>query len=144
MAETLPPQLIAPCGMNCGICGAYRAFITNTPRVRYKITHCPGCRPRNKQCAFLIKRCTKLLNKEVQFCFECDEFPCEALQRLDGNYRKRFEMSMIENLKEIKNSGMDIFLQNQEKKYQCPGCEALISIHSKKCYACDEIRGWDD
>ncbi|OYT12638.1 MAG: hypothetical protein B6I19_09330 [Bacteroidetes bacterium 4572_114] len=99
-------------------------------QVRYKITHCVGCRPRNKQCAFLIKRCTKLMNKEVQFCFECDEFPCGALQRLDGNYRKRFDMGMVENLNEIKNSGIEIFLQNQQEKYQCPGCGSLMSVHN--------------
>jgi len=144
MAESISPELIAPCGMNCGICGAYRAYINNTPKVPYKISHCPGCRPRNKQCAFIIKRCSKLMKKELEFCYQCEELPCHSLERLDKNYRKRFNMSMIENLIQIREKGMDEFLKNQQEKYDCDSCDQLMSVHSKKCYSCDEIHGWYD
>jgi len=144
MTKSMSPELIAPCGMNCGICGGYRAYTNNTPKVPYKISHCPGCRPRNKQCAFIIKRCSKLMNKELDFCHECDDFPCDSLQRLDKNYRKRFNMSMIENLIYIRDNGMEEFLKIQQEKYACNTCEQLVSVHSGKCYSCDEINGWYD
>ncbi len=47
-------------------------------------------------------------------------------------------MSMIENLMEIKEKGIDEFIKNQYKKYKCPKCNNLISIHNKKCFVCDK------
>jgi ribosomal protein S27AE len=49
---------------------------------------------------------------------------------------------MIENLNEIKNSGIDKFLKNQREKYRCPKCGGVICIHNKKCYECEKIENW--
>jgi len=76
----LNKELIAPCGMNCGICSAYLAYKNNISRK--VVSNCMGCRARNKQCAFLKKKCRddlKLLKGEIEFCFECGYFPCENL-----------------------------------------------------------------
>jgi hypothetical protein len=138
-------QLIAPCGMNCAICSAYLAYKNNLPKARGKILHCKGCRPRNKQCAFLKKRCKddlKLLKGEIDFCFECNSFPCDGLERLDNRYKREYGMSMIENLIEIKNKGIQQFIKNQYKKYKCPRCDGLVSIHNKKCFSCEKIESW--
>ncbi len=145
MKKTQPdfaPELIAPCGMNCGICSGYLAFSRNLPRRRGKITHCAGCRPRNKQCAFLKGRCQKLTDNQISFCFECDDFPCYSLRRIDERYRRNYYMSMIDNLNEIKQSGINAFLQNQREKYKCPRCGGVICIHNRKCYDCDTIDNW--
>ena len=48
--------------------------------------------------------------------------PCENLDRLDRRYRKRYDMSMVENLKEIRDKGINEFLKTQEEKYKCPKC----------------------
>lgn len=139
----LNKELIAPCGMNCGICSSYLAHKNSIPRK--KISNCIGCRARDKQCAFLKKKCRddlKLLKGDIEFCFECNYLPCENLGKLDKSYREKFGMSMIDNLNEIKERGIDIFIKNQEIKYKCPKCNNLISIHSKKCFACDKITNW--
>jgi rubrerythrin len=65
--------------------------------------------------------------------------PCENLDRLDRRYRKRYNMSMVENLKDLKEKGMKKFLRVQEKKYGCPECGDVISVHDGKCYACGHI-----
>jgi len=49
-------------------------------------------------------------------------------------------MSMVENLKDIKNEGIQKFIRNQNKKYKCPKCGSLISVHNKKCYSCDKVK----
>lgn len=49
----LSQELIAPCGMNCGICSSYLAYKNNMYGKGF--TNCTGCRARNKQCAFLKK-----------------------------------------------------------------------------------------
>jgi len=98
-------NLIAPCGMNCAICSAFLAYKNNIPKKARSITYCKGCRPRNKQCAFLKKKCKddlKLLKGEIDFCFECNFYPCEQLIRIDEKYKREYKMSMIENLELIK------------------------------------------
>ena len=145
MMELIDSQLIAPCGMNCAICSGYLAFKNDLPRVRGKISYCKGCRPRNKQCAFLKKQCKdnlKLLKGKVNFCFKCNCFPCDRLKHLDERYQHNFGMSMIENLREIKDKGVHEFIKNQYKKYKCPKCNNLISIYNKKCFVCDKVKSW--
>lgn len=137
-------NLVAPCGMNCRICSAYLAYSRNIPRKRGKIIHCIGCRPRNKQCAFLKGYCAELSEGRIRFCFECKDFPCHRLQRLDDRYRKKFEMSMIENLNEIRNRGITQFLANQRKKYKCPKCGGVICVHNRKCFDCERIESWKE
>lgn len=139
------PELIAPCGMNCAICSGYLGFKNQVPRKRGLITHCIGCRPRNKQCAFLKRKCKdnlKLLKGEVEYCFKCNCYPCERLKHLDERYRRDFGMSMIGNLSEIKQEGLDIFIERQYRKYKCRICNELISIHNKKCFICEKINSW--
>ncbi|MDZ7837612.1 MAG: hypothetical protein U5N58_06480 [Actinomycetota bacterium] len=68
------------------------------------------------------KKCVddlKLLKGEVEYCFECDCFPCESLAKLDKKYREGYAMSQIENLIEIKSKGIDSFIVSQEEKYTC-------------------------
>ena len=132
-------ELIAPCGMNCGICKRYLAFSRGIPEERGKVIHCSGCLPQNKIC--LIKRsCKKLLKNEIKFCFECENIPCSNLARLDKRYRGRYSVSMIENLKDLKEKGMKKFLETQEEKHKCPKCGDVISVHDSKCYTCGHKR----
>ena len=131
-------DLIAPCGMNCGICKAYLAFSRGLPAKRGSVTHCSGCRIRNKNC-YIKRGCKRLLKNETQFCFDCEQMPCENLDRLDRRYRMRYSMSMVDNLKEIKNTGLSVFLENQKKKYECSSCGDVFSVHDGKCYSCGKV-----
>ena len=139
----LNKELIAPCGMNCGVCSNYLGYKNN---IHGKgLPNCIGCRPRDKQCAFLKKKCKdslKLLKGEIEFCFECSYYPCENLTGLDNRYREKYGMSMIDNLNEIKNRGINYFIENQGKKYKCQKCGNLISIHNNKCFICDKVISW--
>ena len=134
--DKLTPELVAPCGMNCGICKSYLAYSRGVPKKRGEVSHCSGCLARNKNCAFIKKRCEKLRKNQIRFCFECPDMPCKNLAHLDEHYRARYGMSMIENQKEIKEKGMDEFLKNQAEKYRCPSCGDVVSVHDARCYAC--------
>lgn len=128
----LKPGLIAPCGMNCAICLAYL-------RPRKK---CPGCREDNpdkaKSCqSCIIRNCPVIMNNQSHFCNDCDEMPCRRLKQLDTRYRTKYGMSMIANLKEIKERGMDAFLSHQAEKYTCNTCGGLICVHRSRCLTCE-------
>lgn len=142
--EVFDKQLIAPCGMNCAICSRYLAYKNKLPVVKGKIYHCSGCRPEDRKCV-VQKNCTdnrKLLKREIDFCFKCNNFPCERLLKLDRRYRKNYNMSMVENLMNIKTDGLAKFVKKQSRKYKCPNCDGLISVHNGKCFACDYIKSW--
>ena len=129
-------ELIAPCGMNCRICLGYFGYTTSGKKRKMR---CVGCKPRHKSCAFLKKYCKKLSKEEIEYCFECSDFPCVHLDKIDKGYRERYNMSMIENLKYIRDKGMDDFLIQQEKKYRCSECGGVICVHNGICYSCKSL-----
>ena len=126
-------SLIAPCGMNCGICMAY---------LREK-NKCPGCRGADTNKAVTVVRC-KIINcevfqkRKVKFCFGCDNFPCNNLKHLDKRYRTKYNMSMIENLGNIKKNGIRKFVRNEKMRWSCSECGGTICVHKGYCYSCGE------
>ena len=135
--KNLSAELIAPCGMNCALCSSYLALTNKLKSKSVKMPYCTGCRARNKQCAFIKKSCIRLLKAEVDFCFECSDFPCVRLKTLDVRYKSRYRMSMIDNSRFIKEHGMQKFLEEQEKTWKCPTWNGLISCHNGLCFNCD-------
>jgi len=131
-------SLLAPCGMNCAVCSAYLAKTHYAKDAGLRFPYCAGCRPRNKVCAFLKKRCPRLLHNTVRFCFECPTFPCEHLAKLDSRYRSRYHMSMIENLQAIQRQGVARFLAGEEEKWRCPQCRGTICCHNGLCFSCQQ------
>lgn len=129
-------ELIAPCGMNCGVCSAYLSLKYELKSQGVKIGYCAGCRPRGKQCAFLKKRCSKLMNGQVEYCHECEDFPCDYLKPLDKRYRSLYRMSMIDNGNLIKDKGIAALLVSEEKKWKCPECGGVICCHNGICFSC--------
>lgn len=130
-------ESIAPCGMNCAICTNFLAEKHDICSKGRKLSYCSGCRTRNRQCGHIKKKCKPLLKGEYRFCFECPDFPCPVLEKLDERYARRFHMSEIENLRFIKERGMEEFLKNEMEKWRCPRCGGLRSCHNGLCYGCD-------
>ena len=131
MNKPFKKDLIAPCGMNCGICMAY---------LREK-NKCPGCRMIGidtsvSRARCRIKKCEELLKNKLDFCYECSEFPCERIKHLDKRYRTKYDMSEIENLEFIRDNGIDKFLEKETKRWKCPKCGGVIDVHHKECSSC--------
>ena len=128
--------MIAPCGMNCGICighlrekrtcsGCFKKDDENKPK------HCRSC---------IIVNCEFLEKTAWGFCFECEKYPCARLKRLDKRYRENYGMSMIENLEGIKNIGLEKFLQKEEKRWTCKNCGSGLCVHRDFCLNCKAKR----
>jgi hypothetical protein len=131
-------DLLSPCGIFCGICGGYLAYKNSVPKRRGIITHCEGCRPRDKQCSFLKKRCEKLLNHTVDFCYECSDFPCINLSHIDKKYQRDFGFSNIETLKKIKEKGSIQVMAEIKEKFRCHDCGQDTCVHNRICYVCQK------
>jgi len=136
------PLLVAPCGMDCAVCSSQLAFANGVPRRRGAIAHCAGCRIRGKRCAFLKGHCRRLALGRVEYCFECPEYPCDRLGRLDGRYARTYGMSLIGNLEAIRADGIEAFIARQRSRFGCPRCGGLRSVHNGKCFACQRITAW--
>ena len=130
-------KLIAPCGMNCGLCVSYLAMKYDLNKRGFKRVYCKGCLPRGKNCLHMGDRCDLLGEGLVRFCYECEKFPCSRLKDLDKRYCARYHMSMIENLKFIKEHGIESFLEKEEEKWRCPECGEVICCHNGLCLNCD-------
>jgi len=117
--------------MNCSLCLGYQ---------REKNT-CPGCNGPNenipKYCVTCrIKNCEHLSQTASDFCFSCDKFPCKRLKQLDARYRKKYGMSMLQNLKTIEAEGMRNLVKMQTTKWTCKKCGSLLCVHREKCLIC--------
>jgi len=124
-------SLIAPCGMNCGICMAYLREKNRCLGCRVVETSKPVTRVRCK-----IKNCNIFQKDGAKFCFECRDFPCDRLKHLDKRYRTKYDMSMIENLGNIRKYGIRKFVKNENVRWTCSQCGGTICVHKKYCIDC--------
>ena len=67
-----------------------------------------------------------------EYCFACDEFPCDSIKRLDKRYRERYGMSVIENLKTIKEKGLTFLLESEKRKWV--NFDGVLCVHDNKRY----------
>lgn len=129
--STIKSSLIAPCGMNCGLCYAY---------LREK-NKCLGCREIdvNKPISVTkcsIKNCDELNNKNLKFCNKCKKLPCQRIKHLDKRYRTKYYMSMIENLEYISIHGIREFVKKEKVRWTCSKCGGIICVHRGACNDC--------
>jgi hypothetical protein len=124
MKNPITQNLIAPCGMNCGICRAH---------LRPK-NPCHGCnyaeanKPKTRvNCRLRI--CGK---RKGKFCGHCQEFPCDRLKHLDCRYRTKYGMSEIENLEFIRKNGIRKFVAMERKRWI--SAKGVLCVHDKKHY----------
>lgn len=131
MPNKMDNSMVAICGMNCTVC--YQHLVTKK---------CNGCKHNDetlpehcRKCK--IKDCAK--NKNLKYCFECDEYPCKWIKNLDKSYKKRYNTSLIENGLFIKENGIEEFLKKEKEKWTCSNCKGIISLHDKSCSECQKF-----
>ena len=129
--DSLNQELIAPCGMNCGLCIAHlrqrnrcAGCALDDP---HKAKHCTAC---------YIKNCAEMRGLERKYCYECAKFPCLRLRKLDLRYRTKYGMSMIANLEAIRALGMQGFVAEEKKRWRCARCGRVVCVHRAECIYC--------
>ncbi len=127
--------LIAPCGINCGVCLAYLR----------KKNKCPGCLSvdcnKPQYCLKCrIKHCDKFNDSTFSYCFDCPKFPCTRLKRLNKRYIEKYSLSLIGNLNDIQKHGFDQFINNENEKWKCRQCGEVLCVHRSFCLHCKKER----
>jgi hypothetical protein len=115
-------KLTSPCGIDCFNCEIYESNVTAELQQAIgqrmqrdpKEVKCQGCRVSG--CFILPKGCKAracAAAKGVEFCFECDQFPCRMLQPcLDGaeKYPQNFKLY---NLCRIQRVGLETWARDE-------------------------------
>lgn len=129
MPPVIGTEFFAPCGMNCMVC--YKHCYVNKP--------CAGCLPGDdgkpehcRKCK--IKDCVR--DKNLTYCFECVFFPCQLIKNLEKSYNQRYSASLVQNSLFVRENGLVAFMEQQLKRYTCPSCGGVISLHDRECSEC--------
>ncbi len=125
-------QLTAPCGRDCFNCPLYCAkndeSLKNYFAEKYNMEKdkvgCDGCKNIEGKCHFLQKlgfseqckiyKCIN--NKNLDFCYECKDFPCDLLQPLADRADIFPHNLKVYNLCLIKKMGVDNWAKNKAKE----------------------------
>jgi len=114
-------NLVAPCGIDCATCELYMCQ-ENKKLYDYLISKgfssdkipCPGCREVAGHCPVLGAECATYLcarNKGVDFCYECNEFPCSKLNPAVDRAEILPHNMKVFNLATIQNLGLEEFVK---------------------------------
>ncbi len=141
-------ELLAPCGLYCGVCSIYIAHRDNNLKFKkalfpiYKAfakniedISCTGCLsegivfPVCRSCP--IKRCCQ--DKGILGCYQCDDFPCKFIENFPIAVGKKVILRAIPTWREL---GTEKWVDQEEKRYHCPECGNNLFRGAKRCNRC--------
>jgi hypothetical protein len=137
-------ELTAPCGLDCFNCKVYSKNITPATQSRLSrmlsidedSVPCKGCREQRgrrlnfPECATF--NCAS--QKGVEFCFECDQFPCDKMQPIADGLRWYPHNLKLYNLCRIKMVGVENWIENEA------AANRFRYLHSKLVEGMGEIQ----
>ncbi|MBD3255368.1 MAG: DUF3795 domain-containing protein [Candidatus Lokiarchaeota archaeon] len=141
-------ELLAPCGLYCGVCSIYIAHRDNNLKFKnalmkvYKLfvkgvddIACTGCLsegivfPVCKACP--IKDCVR--QKGIEGCHQCSDFPCKFIENFPLEVGKKVILRAIPMWREL---GSEKWVELEEERYHCPNCNNPLFRGAKRCNKC--------
>ena len=139
-------DLVSACGLYCGACGIYLATQENDSEklLQYAVvlnqtieeTLCDGCAAKrkslhcSKMCIFIV--C--ILKKGVNFCTDCNEFPCQAL--IDFKSKTPHRIEIIDSQNRMREIGIENWLIEMKDYFSCQQCKTVNSAYHLACRVC--------
>ncbi|MBI4831072.1 MAG: DUF3795 domain-containing protein [Candidatus Lindowbacteria bacterium] len=136
--------MAAPCGLYCGVCGFYRAYKTDNQKLKEKLGSFYGIEPKDIVCegclsdvvfgfcrACAVRACA--LEKNIEGCFECAEFPCVHIENYPFDVAKKYIMSGTKRRREF---GTEKWIAWETAHYTCKECGAVAFREAKRCPEC--------
>ena len=143
-------DLLAPCGLYCGVCAIHIADRDNNLKFKEKLVDvykpftksiedikCSGCLSENQENIFgycqtcPIRDC--VISNGFNGCYQCDDFPCKIIERFPFPVGKKVILRAIPRWKEI---GTEKWVEEEEKRYHCPECDNFLFRGAKRCNKC--------
>jgi len=137
-------KLAAVCGLFCSACRVYLADQLSEENkkklaeqfgISAEQFKCDGCRSDNvfiycKTCEFT--KCAK--EKGIEFCGECNEYPCSPLVEFQKQFPHRLEL--WNSHQKIKQDGWESWFNEMSEFYACPECDTINTAYMLKCENC--------
>ncbi len=140
-------DLLAPCGLYCGVCGILIADRENNEKLKEKLALAYGVTPEQITCqgcmsddqfvycqACNIRDC--ITTRKYTGCHQCDEFPCDLINDFPVPVGKKVMLRAIPTRKEL---GDEKWAEAEEKRYTCPHCGNSLFRGARKCRSCNEL-----
>jgi len=139
-------ELVAPCGVYCGICPVYIADkeqnaglkkkIAATFNVKLQDVTCGGCRSGrvflgDEDCT--VKPCAAV--RGIEGCFRCNEFPCSHIKERPEIVRR----VILRSVPVLREYEVERFIEREAEHYRCPHCGARLFMGARKCPSCGRV-----
>ena len=131
------------CGLYCGACKVITSLkedrlpeLAEKARMKLEDLECYGCKSSNnaifcEPCK--IMKCAR--QKGVEFCYECDDFPCSILLDFRNDEHPHHSV-ILKNLKDLSETSLEEWLQLQEARWRCPSCKTRFAWYDSVCEKC--------
>jgi hypothetical protein len=149
-------DLMAPCGLYCGVCGIYIAtrdrnqkfkeVMGNLYGTKAEDTECLGCMQADPPLRLYgycrscnIRRCVK--SRGFYSCHQCGEWPCEQIENFFFATGRRVMKSTIPVWREKvamhgDDEGSVEWARSVCERYHCPHCGEPLFRGAQRCRAC--------
>lgn len=156
--DPINPNLIAPCGLYCGVCGIYIAHRDNNQKFKEILVKlfrgefpgkgrlpgsenlsaedmkCRGCLSEDRfmhcqKCE--IRACTR--ERGYTGCHQCGEFPCQYIDNFPMTIGKKVILRAIPHWREV---GTEKWVRDEEARYTCPECGNKVFRGAERCNRC--------
>ncbi len=141
-------ELLAPCGLYCGVCSIYIADRDNNTKFKGVLKNlytgivesaeeirCTGCRSEG----ILFKYCQDcqirdcIIEKNYESCHQCDEWPCKYIKRFPIPVGKKVIKRAIPEWRDL---GTEKWVESELDRYKCPECGNSLFRGAKRCNKC--------
>ena len=140
-------NLLAPCGLYCGVCGVMIAQRDGNEKFREKLAGFYGCSPADLVCEGCmsevraefcrvchIRACCQ--EKGYEGCHLCNDWPCRHIEEFPVPVGKRVIMRAIPTWRDL---GTEEYVSREEARYLCPTCGASLFRGAKRCRSCQTV-----
>lgn len=139
----------AVCGLFCASCSIYIGTKEEPERlegiardfnVPVKEMECEGCRS-DKRIAYCenCKMFECALKKGIEFCGECEDYPCGEIKKFQSVFPHRIEL--WKSQQRIQEAGHEKWYAEMLDHYACPRCGVINSAYDAACRKCGNTPG---